>query len=187
MNPLRDQLSQDISIWLSGESILEEADRAADALRYDADARRTAGTALAIEDLVRDWYGGIPLPPPEPHLIEQKQRRSLISATLSAVAAGVIAASLVAGGPFSRALDAAGAWTSFRASAAPGEKPPGGSCGRAIQTSAAPNACRENRAHRWAWPSVPSMIEPSHVGFTRSRITSPTPAAGSPRGLAPRR
>ena len=72
MNPLRDQLSQDISIWLSGESILEEADRAADALRHDADARRTAGTALAIEDLVRDWYGGIPLPPPEPQLIEQK-------------------------------------------------------------------------------------------------------------------
>jgi len=33
MNPLHDQLSQDISIWLSGESILEEADRAADALR----------------------------------------------------------------------------------------------------------------------------------------------------------
>jgi hypothetical protein len=112
MNPPHDQLSQDISIWLSGESILEEADRAADALRHDADARRTAGAALAIEDLVRDWYGGIPLPPPEPHLIEQKQRRSLISATLSAVAAGVIAASLVAGGPFSRALDAAGAWTS---------------------------------------------------------------------------
>jgi len=107
MNPLRDQLSRDISLWLSGETVCSEADRAVAGLAEDASARRAAGAAVAIEDLVRDWYGGIPLPPPEPHLIARRERRSLVSAAISAVAAGVIAASLLTGGPLARALDAA--------------------------------------------------------------------------------
>lgn len=109
MNPLRDQLSRDISLWLAGETVGSAADRAIAGLATDASARSTAGAAVAIEDLVRDWYGGIPLPPPEPHLIARRERRSLVSAAISAVAAGVIAASLIAGGPFARALDAVGA------------------------------------------------------------------------------
>lgn len=109
MNPLRDQLSRDISLWLAGETVDASADRVIAGLARDDAARRTAGAAVAIEDLVRDWYGGIPLPPPEPKLIERRERRSLASAAISAVAAGVIAASLLAGGPFARALDTAGA------------------------------------------------------------------------------
>ena len=80
MSHMHDRLAQDISLWLSGESVTDIADRAVAGLACDDDASRTAGTAMAIEDLVRDWYGGIPLPPPEPEFLRQKHRRSLISA-----------------------------------------------------------------------------------------------------------
>jgi len=112
MSHSHDRLAQDISLWLSGESITDAADRAIAGLEYNVDARRTAGAAIAIEDLVRGWYGGIPLPPPEPHVVRQKHRRSLISASLSAVAAGLAVAILVGGIglPFDRIINAAGGW-----------------------------------------------------------------------------
>ena len=111
MNPLRDQLSRDISLWLAGDTVGPAADRAIAGLAIDASARSTAGAAVATEDLVRDWYGGIPLPPPEPQAIARRERRSIASAAISAVAAGVITAGLLAGSPFARTLDAVGAWT----------------------------------------------------------------------------
>lgn len=113
MSHIHDRLAQDISLWLSGESVTDIADRAVAGLACDDEARRTAGTAVAIEDLVRDWYGGIPLPPPEPEFLRQKHRRSLISASLSAVAAGLVAAILIGGtgGPLERVIRAAEGWT----------------------------------------------------------------------------
>jgi len=112
MSHSQDRLAQDISLWLSGETVTEAADRAVAGLECTDDARRTAGTAIAIEDLVRGWYGSIPLPPPEPHVLRRKERRSLISASLSAVAAG-LAVAFLAGGigfPFERIINAAESW-----------------------------------------------------------------------------
>ena len=109
MSRPHDLLARDISIWLSGESITGAADRAVSHLALDDDARRTACAAIAVEDLVRGWYGGIPLPPPDPYVIEQKQRRSLVSAGITAIAASLLA-SFGLTGSFDRALDAAEAW-----------------------------------------------------------------------------
>ena len=60
MSHSQDRLAQDISLWLSGETVTEAADRAVAGLECTDDARRTAGAAIAIEDLVRGWYGSIP-------------------------------------------------------------------------------------------------------------------------------
>jgi len=112
MNPVRHQPSEDISLWLSGESVSGAADRAIDSLAQDACARRWTGAAVAIEDLVRDWYGGIPLPPPEPQALAGREQRSVISAAASALAAVILIAVLLGGGSFERAIDMAGGLTS---------------------------------------------------------------------------
>ena len=109
MSRPHDLLARDISLWLSGESITAAADRAITGIACDDDARRTACAAIAVEDLVRGWYGGIPLPPPDPFVIERRRQRSLVSACITAVAASVLAAFGLAGS-FDRALDAAEAW-----------------------------------------------------------------------------
>jgi hypothetical protein len=109
MSRSHDLLARDISVWLSGESITGAADRAVARLADDDDARRTACAAIAVEDLVRGWYGGIPLPPPDPYVIERKRRRSLVSATITAIAASLLATFGLAGS-FGRVLDAAEAW-----------------------------------------------------------------------------
>jgi hypothetical protein len=113
MNPVRHQPNEDISLWLSGESVSGAADRAIDSLVQDAHARRWTGAAVAIEDLVRDWYGGIPLPPPEPQALERREQRSVISAAASALVALILITVLFGGGPFERAIDMAGGLTSF--------------------------------------------------------------------------
>lgn len=100
---------QDISLWLSGEAVGAAADRAVAGLIGNAAARRGAGDAVAIEDIVRVWYGGIPLPPPEPHQLQRRERRSLASAAISAAATGMIAAGLLAGGPVACSVVAAAA------------------------------------------------------------------------------
>lgn len=112
MSRAHDLLARDISLWLSGETISEPADRAVAALATDPVARRAACAAIAVEDLVRDWYGGIPLPPLEPAVIERAQRRSLVSAGISALAASLAMALVAASGakPFDRAVGAAEAW-----------------------------------------------------------------------------
>jgi hypothetical protein len=109
MSRPHDLLARDISIWLSGESITGAADRAVSCLVLDDDARRTACAAIAVEDLVRGWYGGIPLPPPDPFVIERRRQRSLVSACITAVAASLLTAFGLAGS-FDRALDVAEAW-----------------------------------------------------------------------------
>ena len=109
MSRAHDLQARDISIWLSGESIVGAADRAVADLAHDDDARRTVCAAVAVEDLVRGWYGGIPLPPPDPVVIERKRRRSLVSAGITAIAASLLAPFGLAGS-FDRALDAAEAW-----------------------------------------------------------------------------
>jgi hypothetical protein len=110
MNDLPESLTADISLWLAGESVGAEADRAVAGLACDPSARRLAGDSLAVEDLVRDWYGGIPLPPPAAYVIERQERRSLAAAAVSAVATGVLVATLVATAPFARGLEATGGW-----------------------------------------------------------------------------
>jgi hypothetical protein len=109
MSRSHDLQARDISIWLSGESIVGAADRAVADLAHDDDARRTVCAAVAVEDLVRGWYGGIPLPPPDPVVIERKRRRSLVSAGITAIAASLLATFGLAGS-FDHALDAAEAW-----------------------------------------------------------------------------
>lgn len=112
MSRAHDLLARDISLWLSGETIGEPADRAVAALAADPAARRAACAAIAVEDLVRDWYGGIPLPPLEPAVIEREQRRSLLSAAVSTLAASLAMALVAARGgrPFDHAVNAAEAW-----------------------------------------------------------------------------
>jgi hypothetical protein len=110
MNDLPESLTADISLWLAGESVGAEADRAVARLASDPSARRLAGDSLAIEDLVRDWYGEIPLPPPAAYVIERQRRRSLAAAAVSAVATGVLVATLVATVPFARGLEATSGW-----------------------------------------------------------------------------
>ena len=111
MSRAHDLLARDISLWLSGETIGTAADRAVAALATDPAARRTACAAIAVEDLVRGWYGGIPLPPLEPAAIERAQRRSLLSAAISALAASLALAFVAAnGGPLDRMVEAAEAW-----------------------------------------------------------------------------
>jgi hypothetical protein len=109
MSRAHDLQARDIRIWISGESIVGAADRAVADLAHDDDARRTVCAAVAVEDLVRGWYGGIPLPPPDPVVIERKRRRSLVSAGITAIAASLLATFGLAGS-FDRALDAAEAW-----------------------------------------------------------------------------
>jgi len=112
MSRAHDLLARDISLWLSGETIGDPADRAVVALATDPAARRAACAAIAVEDLVRDWYGGIPLPPPEPAVIERDRRRSLLSAAVSALAASLAMAFVAAHGgrPLDHAVEAAEAW-----------------------------------------------------------------------------
>jgi hypothetical protein len=112
MSRAHDLLARDISLWLSGETIGDPADRAVTALATDAAARRAACAAIAVEDLVRDWYGGIPLPPLEPAFIERERRRSLVSAGISALVASLAMALVAASGarPLDHAVDAAEAW-----------------------------------------------------------------------------
>jgi hypothetical protein len=112
MSRAHDLLARDISLWLSGETIGEPADRAVAALATDPAARRAVCAAIAVEDLVRDWYGGIPLPPLEPAVIERERRRSLVSAGISALAASLAMAVVAASGarPLDRAVGAAEAW-----------------------------------------------------------------------------
>jgi len=112
MSRAHDILARDISLWLSGETIGRPADRAVAALATDPAARRAACAAIAVEDLVRDWYGGIPLPPPEPAVIERERRRSLLSAAVSALAASLAMTFVAASGgrPLDQAVDAAEAW-----------------------------------------------------------------------------
>jgi hypothetical protein len=112
MSRAHDLLARDISLWLSGETIGEPADRAVAALATDPAARRAVCAAITVEDLVRDWYGGIPLPPLEPAIIERERRRSLVSAGISALAASLAMALVAASGgrPFNHAVDAAEAW-----------------------------------------------------------------------------
>ena len=104
MNSSSDRLTQDISLWLAGESVAGAADRAVAGLAANHEARRTAGAALAVEDLVRDWYGGIPVPPPEHRVFSQRERRSLATASLAAVAVGLAVAAFLSGsgGPLDR-------------------------------------------------------------------------------------
>lgn len=113
MSRAHDLLARDISLWLSGETIGDPADRAVAALATDPAARRAACAAIAVEDFVRDWYGGIPLPPPEPAIIERERRRALISAAVSALAASLAMAFVAASGARSldRAVEAAEALT----------------------------------------------------------------------------
>jgi hypothetical protein len=113
MSRAHDLLARDISLWLSGETIGDPADRAVAALATDPAARRAVCAAIAVEDLVRDWYGGIPLPPLEPAVIERERRRSLVSAGISALAASLAMALVAASGarPFDRAVEAAEALT----------------------------------------------------------------------------
>jgi hypothetical protein len=112
MSRAHDLLARDISLWLSGETIGEPADRAVAALATDPVARCAACAAIAVEDLVRDWYGGIPLPPQEPAVIERERRRSLLSAAISALAASLAMTFVAANGgrPLDHAVDAAEAW-----------------------------------------------------------------------------
>lgn len=112
MSRAHDLLARDISLWLSGETIGEPADRAVAALATDPAARRAACAAIAVEDLVRDWYGSIPLPPLEPAVIERERRRSLLSAAVSALAASLAMTFVAASGgrPLDHAVDAAEAW-----------------------------------------------------------------------------
>ena len=97
MSGSSDRLAQDISLWLAGESVTGAADRAVAGLAAHHEARRTAGAALAVEELVRDWYGGIPMPPPEPQIVRQRERRSLVAASLTAVVVGLTVAALLGG------------------------------------------------------------------------------------------
>lgn len=112
MNHLDDGLERDIGLWLAGESADDAADRAVTALATRPETRVAACAALAVEDLVRDWYGRLPVPPPAPHEFARRRRRRLVSAWLAAVAAGIAVVPLAGGDgrPFERALDATASW-----------------------------------------------------------------------------
>lgn len=114
MNHLDDRLARDIGLWLAGESADDAADRAVRALATRPETRVAACAALAVEDLVRDWYGRLPVQPPSPHECATRRRRGLVSTWVAAVAAG-IAVVAIAGGdrrPFERVLDATASWLS---------------------------------------------------------------------------
>lgn len=112
MSRCDDRLAQDIGLWLAGESAGAAADRAVAALATRPEARGAAGAALAVEDLVRDWYGGLPLPPLPPQAGTRGRRRALVSTWLAAVAAGIAAVALAGGDrrPLERAVDATASW-----------------------------------------------------------------------------
>ena len=80
------RLERDISLWVSGEAAEVASARVVAALADNGSARKSAAAALAVEDLVRDWYGGIPLPPLSPLFMARRRRRSLVSAVLASVA-----------------------------------------------------------------------------------------------------
>jgi hypothetical protein len=109
-----DRLARDIGLWLAGESAGGAADRAVAALAHAPEVRRAAGAALAVEDLVRDWYGGLPLAPAPPHEVARRHRRALASAWLAAVATGLAVVALTGGErrALGRALDATASWLS---------------------------------------------------------------------------
>jgi len=112
MSHVDDRLARDIGLWLAGESVDAAADRAVRALATRPEARGATGAALAVEDLVRDWYGALPVPPLPPHVVAWRRRRAIVSTWLVAVAAG-IAMVAVTGGEGRRldqAFDATASW-----------------------------------------------------------------------------
>jgi len=112
MSRCDDRLAQDIGLWLAGESVGAAADRAVAALATRPEARGAAGTALAVEDLVREWYGGLPLPPLPARAVAVRRRRALVSTWLAAVTAGIVAMALSGSDrrPLERAVDATVSW-----------------------------------------------------------------------------
>lgn len=112
MSHVDDRLVRDIGLWLAGESVDAAADRAVTALATRPEARGATGAALAVEDLVRDWYGGLPLPPLPPPAVARRRRRAIVSTWLVAVSAGIVVVALAGGDTrmLDRALDATASW-----------------------------------------------------------------------------
>ena len=104
-------LAADIGLWLAGESISGAADRALIGLEGNGTAQRTAAAMIVIEDVVRDWYGGMSVTPRPSVATEGLRQRRLAATTLAAVAVGLLAGLVAASSqPLNHLVDTAEAW-----------------------------------------------------------------------------
>jgi hypothetical protein len=112
MSRLDGEVARDIGLWLAGEATDGEVGRAVKAIETSPEARDAMAAQVAIEDVVRAWYGGLPLPPPPPQVVACRRRRAIVSTWLAAVAAGIAVLMLAHGDgrPMERALDVTASW-----------------------------------------------------------------------------